>query len=116
MKLQKTIQKQIDDIMDSYEFDRCAKLLKFLKKSGNPYPSTFFDGKNPCVATMRQEARKFMERAGYEITKKGIKYAFCSSGYFKATAVRAKDDDGKWVRMDLHFGIDSFNDGEAYDD
>lgn len=116
MNLKQAIQKQIDDIMDSYEFDKCAKILKFLKESGEPYPDRLFVDGEPFQTAMRNEARRFLCQVGEMVTRKREKFAFCGGGYFKATAVRGKDDIGKWVRLDLHFGIDGYTEGVSYED
>lgn len=113
--LKETIDDKIDEIMDTFDFSKCAKILKFLKECGDPYPAQWFDGGEPEESCMRIDARRMLRSAAKETLDENEQYVFSATGYFKAAIFKGQDDDGAYVRVDLTFGLDSSLDAEGYE-
>jgi hypothetical protein len=97
MTKQEAIQEQIDEIMDSFDFETVNKIMEALNWEWN-------DEGVPDVYSLRTSARKHLKTAA-EI--KGAS----SSGGFTANYTESKS----WVRLELYFGLDSINDGKEYE-
>jgi hypothetical protein len=97
MTKQEAIQEQIDEIMDSFDFEEANKIMEALNWEWN-------DEGVPDVYSLRTSARKHLKTAA-EI--KGAS----SSGGFTANYTESKS----WVRLELYFGLDSINDGKEYE-
>jgi len=98
---QEAIQEQIDEIMDTFDFGRVHKWMKHDQW-------TWGDEGVPDEAALRMAAR---ERLICAARCKGVS----STGGFTAEYVEAKDEYGApFIRMDLHFGYSSINDGTTF--
>jgi hypothetical protein len=97
MTKQEAIQEQIDEIMDSFDFEKVQKIMEALNWEWN-------DEGVPDIYSLRTSARKHLKAAA-EI--KGTS----GSGGFTAHYTESKE----WVRLELYFGLDSINDGTEYE-
>ena len=102
MNKQEAIQKQIDEIMDCFDFRRCCDALNAIKL-GTAKHEPFEE------YSLRADARKRMKDA---VSSNG----FSHTGPFMATYKEGSDEDGPWVRVELHCVIGHWpNDGVSYD-
>lgn len=102
MTKQEAIQQQIDEIMDTFEFDDVHKIME---ATGWTWGSG--EGFLPDIYKLRKEARQRMIDAA--------RHGFSSTGGFTAI-LREDEEDGKpWVRIDLYFGLSTINDGTEYE-
>ena len=97
MTKQEAIQEQIDEIMDSFDFEKAQKIMEFLNWEWN-------DEGVPDIYSLRTSARKHLKTAA-EINGSS------SSGGLTANYTEHKT----WVRLELYFGLDSINDGTEYE-
>jgi hypothetical protein len=100
MTKQEAIQEQIDEIMDSFNFERVQKIMETLNWE-------WHEQGVPDIYSLRTEARKHLKQAAATVGTSG-------SGGFTAIYMDGKDDK-PWLRLELHFGIDSMNDGTEYE-
>ena len=104
MTKEEVIQKQIDEIMDTFEFDKVAKFMYITDW-------TWEIGVNrhtPDEWELRQSARARLKEAA--------KSGFSMTGGFTARKNEGEcPEEGKWVRMELQFGYSSLLDGECYE-
>ena len=97
MTKQEAIQEQIDEIMDSFDFEKAQKIMEALNWE-------WYEKGIPDIYSLRAEARKQLKSAA---KVKGV------SG---SVGLTAHYTEGKsWVRLDLYFGLDSINDGTEYE-
>ena len=103
MSREEVIQKQIDEIMDWFDFDKVHKTMIALNW-GWGVPQVI-----PEESELRAKARKMLRRVGFEDS------IMCGSGGFVASRDEESDEDGPWVRMKLAFEVASWgDDGEGY--
>jgi hypothetical protein len=100
MTKQEAIQEQIDEIMDSFDFERVQKIMEALNWQ-------WHEEGVPDIYTLRTEARKHLKQAAAIGGTSG-------SGGFTAIYMEGKVEK-PWLRLELHFGIDSINDGTEYE-
>jgi len=99
MTKEQALQEQMDEIMDSFEFDKVASVMQHLNWEWK-------DAGVPDEYEIRQSARRTMKSA---IECNGT----AGSGGF--TAVVTDNEEEGWVRLDLYFGFDTVNDGVDYE-
>jgi len=97
MTKQEAIQEQIDEIMDSFDFEKVNKIMEAIDWEWN-------EEGVPDIYSLRTAARKHLKEAA---EFKGAS----SSGGFTANYTESKS----WVRLELYFGLDSFTDGTEYE-
>lgn len=100
MTKQEALQEQMDEIMDSFEFDKVHSIMQHLNwewQSCNGVPDVY---------EIRKQARRVMK---YAIDCNGD----AGTGGFHAT-VDDLPDEG-WVRLNLYFGFSTINDGVQYE-
>ena len=100
MKKQEAIQEQIDEIMDSFDFQKVHKIMEAINWR-------WHEEGVPDVYSLRTLARKHLKEAG-EI--KGTS----GSGGFTANYTECNVEK-PWLRLELYFGLDSINDGTEYE-
>ena len=100
MTKQQALQEQMDEIMDSFEFDKVLSVMKHLNWKWGSSKGI------PDEYEVRQQARKTMK---YAIECNGD----AGTGGFHAT-VDDNPEEG-WVRLNLHFGFSTINDGVDYE-
>jgi len=97
MTKQEAIQEQIDEIMDSFNFEKAQKIMEAINWE-------WYEEGIPDIYSLRTLARKHLKEAA-EI--KGIS----GSGGLTAHYTEGKS----WVRLELYFGLDSINDVTEYE-
>ena len=107
MNRQEAIQSQINEIMDMFDFQSVLKVLDGYKSMGRGYPEDWMDEGEFQEYLIRQKARECM--------KKAAKDGSVGISYFSAVLNEGEDDDGPWVKIDLHFGERTYNDGVNYE-
>jgi hypothetical protein len=107
MNRQEAIQSQIDDILDTFDFQFAMKVIEVYKTLERGYPKDWFDGDEPFEPAMRAAARDCMKEA--------VKHGYAGHSYFEARFTEGEDDDGPWVRISFNFGDRSYNDGVSYE-
>ncbi len=102
MTKQEAIQAQMDEIMDTFDFEDVASWMgaSNWKWGGGD------TGRVPDIYEIKQAARERMKAAARE----GYSY----TGGFAARLTEGEEDGSPWVRMALHFGYTSCNDGTNY--
>ena len=100
MNRDEAVQKQIDLIMDTFEFDRVRKIMEALHWEWGFGEEAHI----PEEYELRQAAR--------ELLRSVAESRGCSeTGGFLAQCY----DERSFVWLQLHFGIGTCNDGESYD-
>lgn len=99
MTKEQALQEQMDEIMDSFEFDKVLSVMQHLNWEWK-------DAGVPDEYEIRQSARRTMKSA---IECNGQS----ATGGF--TAAVEDNPKGGWVRLDLHFGFSTINDGVEYE-
>ncbi len=99
MTKQQALQDQMDEIMDSFEFDKIHSVMRHLDWEWR-------DSGVPDEYEIRQSARRTMRSA---IECNGTS----STGGFTAI-VEDNTEDG-WVRLNLYFGFSTIHDGVEYE-
>lgn len=107
MNRQEAIQLQIDEIMDSFDFQSAIKTLEVYKSMERGYPKDWFLDDEPFEPAIRAAARDCMKSA--------VKEGYAGHSYFESRFTEGEDDDGLWVRITLNFGLRSYNDGTSYE-
>jgi len=107
MNRQEAIQSQIDDIMDTFDFQAVVKVMELYKSMARPYPTDWFMDDEPFEPAIRADARECMKAA--------VKDGYSGRSYFEARLTEGEDDDGPWVRMSFNFGERTYNDGISYE-
>jgi hypothetical protein len=97
MTKQEAIQEQIDEIMDSFDFQKVHKIMEAINWRWHEVGV-------PDIYSLRTLARKHLKTAA-EV--KGAS----SSGGLTANYTESKS----WVRLELYFGLESFTDGTEYE-
>ena len=107
MNRQEAIQSQIDEIMDSFDFQMVVKVMELYKSIERGYPADWFINGEPFEPKIRTSARDCMKAA--------VKHGYAGRSYFEARLEEGEDDGGPWVRVHLNFGDRSYNDGVSYE-
>lgn len=102
MTKQEAIQEQIDNIMDTFEFDRVQTVMTALDWKWYSHEDI------PGIVEIRQSARKTLNTLRQD-------YRTSGSGGFTAIKDSGEDDGKPWVRISLFFGIEESGDGVSYD-
>ena len=105
------IQKQIEDIMDEFNFGEVQKVMESLDWIWNE------TGCVPEEYDLRKGARKLLKEAAKMIGDPlRLSGGSTSTGGFLATSKAGYDRGDKWLRLELHFCVDSVTlDGESFD-
>ena len=103
MNRDEAVQKQIDEIMDSFEFDRVLKIMKALQWTWGFGASEHYPDEWELRKSARERLREAAKNHGSSET--GGFLAQCYDGV----------DEGSFVRLSLNFGLGTCNDGESYD-
>jgi len=97
MTKQEAIQEQIDEIMDSFDFEKAQKIMEAINWE-------WYEEGIPDIYSLRTTARKHLKQAAE------VKGGSASGG------LTAQYTEGKaWVRLELYFGLDSINDVTEYE-
>jgi hypothetical protein len=105
MTRQEAIQEQIDEIMDTFDFE---DVHTWMEHSNWAWGGLDGDGESrvPSIYEIRTEARNRLKQAA--------KSGFSCSGGFTATRDEGEDENGPWVKLNLNFGLMTVNDGTSY--
>ena len=112
MTKEELIQKQIEDIMDEFNFGEVRKVMESLEWTWHE------TGCIPEEYDLRKSARKLLRHAAEMIDEKevGTSGGSTSTGGFYATSKAGTAWGDKWLRLELHFCVDSVTlDGESFD-
>ena len=102
MTKQQAIQEQIDEIMDTFDFDRVHEVMKAVNWKWH----TDSECEVPDQYKLRQEARRLL--------KVLFKNRMAATGGFCAIKQESENEDEPWVFLSLHFGVDSNNEAQTY--
>ena len=122
MNLQETIQEQVDDVMDSFDFERCSEVLKLVELCW--LNETICDEdrvyelkkqarvrmKNACkMAITAYESMRDQSKVIYKISNSGCLIGYC-------TIYTGDEEEGPWVKVNLTCYVDnSLNDGKNFE-
>jgi len=111
MTKEELIQKQIEDIMDEFNFGEVQKVMESLDWTWSE------TGCIPEEYDLRKGARRLLRKAAEMIDDRyNVSGGSTSTGGFLATSRAGNDYGDKWLRLDLHFCVDSVTlDGESFD-
>ena len=111
MTKEELIQKQIEDIMDEFNFAEVQKVMESLDWTWSE------TGCVPEEYDLRKGARKLLKEAARMIGDPlRLSGGSTSTGGFLATSKAGYNNGDKWLRLDLHFCVDSVTlDGESFD-
>ena len=106
MTYQEAVEEQIDDIMDSFEFDKVHEVMRFLNWEWGMDENK----RVPEVYELRKKAREYLRY----VAKHG---GTTGSGGFIAQCRKGYDEGEKrsFVWLNLNWGFDSGNDGICHD-
>jgi hypothetical protein len=115
MTRDKAIQEQIDQCLDWFNFDLCAKISKLLIAEGGGFPQGWLMEDEPCAALMRAEARKLLRRVANE---KG-EHCCDMASYLRAEKWEGVDRDSgePFITLQLNFVAEDnmTQDGTSYE-
>lgn len=104
---QQVIQKQIDEIMDYFPFEKVHKQMI------NENWTWGEASEPPSIPELRKAARaRLLSAARFE--SDGTLCGYSSTGGFSARCVEGVEDGKKWLRLSLVFGHEWGCDGEDY--
>lgn len=103
MTKQEAIQAQIDEIMDTFDFER---VYDWMVHSNWKWGNLDGQARVPSIIEIRQTARERLKEAA----RKG----YSCTGGFTAERHENRDENGPWVKLDLSFGYSTHNDGTSY--
>ena len=111
MTKKELIQKQIEDIMDEFNFGEVQKVMESLDWTWSE------TGCVPEEYDLRKGARKLLKEAAKMIDDSlDLSGGSTSTGGFLASSRAGCSYEDKWLRLDLHFCVDSVTlDGESFD-
>ncbi len=111
MTKEQLIQKQIEDIMDEFNFGEVQRTMESLD-----WEWSGCDGV-PEEYELRKSARRLLKQAAEMIDDRCYPSGgSTSTGGFLATSRAGCDHGDKWLRLELHFCVDSVTlDGESFD-
>jgi hypothetical protein len=89
---QKLVQKQIDEIMDEFDFELCQRIF-----AANNF-TYYTDGELsvPSVGDLRRFCRSILRNAAEHSET-------VECGRFVARCTEGEDETGEWLRLSLHF-------------
>jgi hypothetical protein len=102
MTREEVLNNQMDEIMDSFDFDQVQKMM-----SATDWMWASSEDGIPDQYELRKEARRLMKQA--------IAGEDCATGGFRAWVTDGTDRDGAWAKLNLSFGIDTIHDGESHE-
>lgn len=102
------VQKQIDEIMDWFPFEKVQEQMKHEKWTWNS------ESESPEIPELRKAARERLLSAA-RIEPDGTVCGYSSSGGFSARCVEGVEDGKKWLRLSLMFGHEWDCEGEFYE-
>ena len=105
MTKQEAIQEQIDEIMDTFEFEDVYKWMETTEWAWGQPDGSF---EVPNLYEIKSHARKALKEAA--------KHGFYSTGGFTAERSEGIEDGKPWITLHLSFGYSSMNDGTIYDE
>jgi hypothetical protein len=91
MNRNEALEKQIDEVMDWFDFAKVEKTMELLEWGWGT------DMKVPCQGEIRESARKTMKQAA--------RFGSSHSGGFSARVIESKDEDGPWLSVNLDFVV-----------
>lgn len=103
MTKQEAIQEQIDDIMDTFEFD---DVHSWMEHSGWVWAQPNGTTAVPDLYEIKRCARQRLKEAAEN--------GYSATGGFVAQSYEGTDKDGPWITLSLHFGLQTYNDGTSY--
>ena len=111
MTKEQLIQKQIEDIMDEFNFGEVQRVMESLDWTWSG------TGCVPEEYDLRKGARQLLKQAAEMIDDRcNVSGGSTATGGFLATSKAGCDNGDKWLRLDLHFCVDSVTlDGESFD-
>jgi hypothetical protein len=111
MTKEELIQKQIEDIMDEFNFGEVQRVMESLDWTWSG------TGCVPEEYDLRKGARQLLKQAAEMIGNPlRLSGGSTATGGFLATSRAGFDNGEKWLRLDLHFCVDSVTlDGESFD-
>lgn len=107
MNRQEAIAQQIDEIMDTFDFQAAIKVMEVYKSMERGYPKDWEDNGEFQEYLIRIAARECMKAA--------IKEGYAGHSYFEARLDEGTEDGDPWVRLSLNFGDRTYNDGVSYE-
>ena len=110
MTKEQLIQKQIEDIMDEFNFAEVQKVMESLEWTWSG------TGCIPEEYDLRKGARKLLKEAAKMIDDRlDLSGGSTSTGGFLAISKAGCTCGDRWLRLDLHFCVDSVTlDGESF--
>ena len=104
MNREDAIQEQIDEVMDSFDFESVEKIMQALNWQWAT--SEGMKKEIPDEYEIRRSARKRLQDA--------VRAGYSSSGGFSARLIEGVEEGKAWLLMDLQFGIHSHQDATDY--
>lgn len=102
------INEQIDEIMDGFNFSDVAR---WMQTDSWTWAQEGMSQQVPDEFMLRREARRLLRLVSNSESR------LVSTGGFTAERVDGIDGDGvPWIRLSLHFGYQTYNDGTSYTD
>ncbi len=101
MTFDEAVQKQIDEIMDNFDFSRVATMMEAVHWGWGIPPVV------PEEPEIRTEARRHLRQA--------VENGSSACSGFTACCEKAEDEGGKWVRLTLQWGPGWDDDGVHYE-
>jgi hypothetical protein len=102
MTREEVLNNQMDEIMDSFDFDKVNKMMCAVD-----WKWATTENEVPDQYELRKSARRLMKQA--------IAGEDCATGGFRAWVTDGTDRDGAWAKLNLSFGIDTIHDGESHE-
>ena len=103
MTKQEAIQYQIDDVMDTFEFEDVHEWMTHTNWTwGHP----------DCGAQVPDNYQ--LRSLARSLLKEAAKSSFASTGGFTARSTEGCDENGPWITLNLSFGYSTINDGTSY--
>jgi hypothetical protein len=105
MTREEAIQEQIDEIMDSFDFEGVQGMMRAVNWTWLCEGESL-KNKVPELYDIKKSARQRMREAA--------KHGYSSTGGFTARLIENEDESGPWLLIDLQFGPQSLMDGTTY--
>lgn len=103
MTRQEAIQEQIDEIMDTFDFE---EVHAWMTHSNWEWGNMDGQARVPDIWEIRQSARERLKQAA--------RTGYSCTGGFTAELTEDEDENGPWLKLDLTFGLMSLSDGTSY--
>ena len=119
MTREQAIQVQIDECLDAFNAEECAKVCEFLwKRGGRHFPGEWNDEETFFPSSLRKTAREALR----EVAHASCEVTWAARSYILATKIEGVDeneygDASPFIRLGLHFDITMADtqDGTAYE-